>query len=111
MRSGNLVNNHSAGSLRVDITVVPTALQKGLDYWSLSTIATFALLLSCGSDAAHQHVSGLSNTPAGGRIGPSQSVWGVFAIKSPRDNIPEYSCFTLPGHRDAFQFRARSDVN
>lgn len=111
MRSGNLVNNHSAGSLRADVTVVPTALRKGLDYWTLSTIATFALLLSCGSDAAHQHVSGLSNTPAGGRVGPSQSVWGVFAIKSPHDNIPEYGCFTLPGHTDAFQFRARSDVN
>lgn len=67
MRSGNLENNHSAESLWVDVTVVPQRF-RNVSTLAGSTIATFALLLSCGSDAADQHISGLSNTPAGGRI-------------------------------------------
>lgn len=67
VRSGNLENNHSAESLWVDVTVVPQRF-RNVSTLAGSTIATFALLLSCGSDAADQHISGLSNTPAGGRI-------------------------------------------
>lgn len=65
VRSGNLENNHSAESLRVD---VPAAPRRFGNVWTLagSTIATFALLLRCGSEAA---------APAGLRAEQYSSRW------------------------------------
>lgn len=105
VRSGTLENNHSAESPWVDVTVVPLRF-RNVSTLASSTILTFALLLSCGSNAADQHISGLSNTPAGGRI-DRRGVSGACLQSNRRaTNIPEYGCLHLLGHRDAVLFHA-----
>lgn len=106
MRSGNLENNHSAESLRAD---VPAAPRRFRNVWTLagSTIATFALLLALRvRRRQRQQISGLSNTPAGGRTGRSEALGGAVAsaVKSPWDRVPEHGRVHRLGHRDAFLF-------
>lgn len=106
VRSGNLENNHSAESLRAD---VPAAPRRFRNVWTLagSTIATFALLLALRvRRRQRQQISGLSNTPAGGRTGRSEALGGgvASAVKSPWDRVPEHGRVHRLGHRDAFLF-------
>lgn len=102
VRSGNLENNHSAESLRVDVPAAPRRLGS---VWTLagSTIATFALLPRCGSDA--DGAGGFQGRailqPVEGREEARRS---GSAVKSPWDRVPEHGRVHRLGHRDAFLF-------